>query len=294
MDRYLLALFLFIALADVASACDGCTMSRIEWDNPAIRSWMFISIFWFIAQTALCLWNIRPANRVTVKFTVILWVGALLFAYTIGRDLYVGYWPFTLCVFPVFFLILMLIIWGSSNIPRRLLAGSLVLGLVAAVSYAATRVHAEIRMDQMSLAERILDQGYDAGALDRLASLREEERRAVYREILSTGNVRVEGDRLYTGQAMAMKQAAEHLLMHDDLERDMPLILDAFERIEPAYQRFQKDGEGPRHGFGPMLHMFYEEHGISPPFGLDAQGWRRLWEERKQEVLEKETKPDGV
>jgi hypothetical protein len=131
------------ATVDTASACEYCMMARMEWENPAIRGWKLISVVWLIVQTVLCARDLRSMDRMLRRWTVLLWLGGFLLAFTVGRRRWFGYWPFTLCLFPMVFSVLVLILGNAWRVPRRLLVSTLVAGAAAITSYIASRAYAE-------------------------------------------------------------------------------------------------------------------------------------------------------
>jgi len=140
---FLTAFLATAAAVDTASACEGCMMARMEWDNPAIRGWELISVVWLIVQTGLCARDFRSMDRMVRRWTFALWAGGFVIAFTVGRRTWYGFWPFTLCLFPMVFSVLVLILGRAWRIPRRLVVRTQVAGAAAMTSYFASRAYAE-------------------------------------------------------------------------------------------------------------------------------------------------------
>lgn len=174
--------------------------------------------------------------------------------------------------------------------PKWFTIATLAVGACATASLATTHTLALSR----PLAVRMLDAGYDAQTLGEDPPLyRREgpEGKALCREILEKGFAGPRQGLDGYGQGFLMACVAEALLEGDDLETDIPLVIDAMDRIGAAQDAHPGRGDYRPLVFelGSVLHeRFGKEYGFGADTELGADEWRKFWKENRAVVLEKE------
>ena len=293
---FVVVLLFCVLLVGDCWPCEGCAISRAKWARTHLPwGWGVLPHAW--------LWALCAATAIgTGKYWMWLGGGALASVAAWVLAPFAG--PFLPLLLAVVALALSLrSAWnlkhGASLWPDRLLRINAGIGALFAVAFLLTGVFGWPSAYSMTLAERLLDHGYGAGATDTFE--RELERSpeaaaALCREILEKGRVErgiepppVEGRGSETtetvliaaSQTLYMRRAAKKLLDVEGPEAAMPLILDAMQRIE--------SGGYDGHGFNLLLSKYFEEdyenrerYGVIGGYDGKHADWRKAWDNRKR------------
>lgn len=279
----------WVILSVSAQGCDGCLLARIGYANPSILEWTFISAGWFIIQVGLIAYY-KFWRKEDLSF--ILPAILLLFSLTIGRFLYLFYWPATLSLYPSLFFCLTLRPKNFKTRPRSLSYWTFGLGIGAILAYTGTYYY---QAKRTTFAEHMLRYGGTSAIFFEMKRLKQREPASLetYREIVTKGKlVFLKDDRIADGQVMLMGQAASRLLAAGDPPRDAPLILDAMERVErdcADHGYIPNKNGSPDFAISLKLAFwrYFETQQQRPPVDLESKTaeWRKMWQKWSEENL---------
>lgn len=263
-------------------ACPGCFESRVQWDNPAIDTWVFLSIGWFFLQTAITAWMVKRDWRPLILCPFVIALNAV--AFLIYQSEYV---LVLLVIFPVLVCLLALSNIWCHRWTRACRLLTLCGVAIFVPLYLLTGHLAQARENQQTLAERMLNHGYRAATSYELLKLSQMGSGGlkVYRELLIKGHLTGDAHMINLGQVMLMASAAKKLMQTGELDRDMPLILDTMARLEKEYQAIKQPGStfNPLIGFDNALDAYFnDKYGVTSKPDQSSEYWRTFWAKYSQ------------